>query len=51
VSELNKNVYLSSRNLKGAMVLTPSELNTYVILNAKQFFISESAISSLTEIC
>ena len=32
VSEPNKNIFLSSRNLKKASVVTASELNTYDVL-------------------
>ena len=34
ISERNKNVYLSSRNLQNSKVITLSELNTYEIMNA-----------------
>ena len=43
--ELEKNVYLSSRNLTGAKVVTASELNTYGILNANNLLLTESAIA------
>ncbi len=45
----NINVYLSSRNFKGAEVTTTSEINTYSILNAKQLVISESSLLSINE--
>ena len=45
----NINVYLSSRNFKGAQVITTSEINTYSILNAKQLVISESSLLSINE--
>ncbi len=45
----NINVYLSSRNFKGAEVITTSEINTYSILNAKQLVISESSLLSINE--
>jgi large subunit ribosomal protein L4 len=44
---LNKNVYLSSRNLKNSKVVTNSELNTYKISNANSLIISEGAIAEL----
>ena len=34
LSESNKNVYLSSRNLKKAKVVTASQINTYDLMNA-----------------
>lgn len=47
LSEQDKNVYLSSRNLKGANVVTVSELNTYGILNANNLLLSESAVATI----
>ena len=47
LGELNKNVYLSSRNLKNSEVVINSELNTYGISSAKNLIISESAISEI----
>ncbi|MFT7101478.1 MAG: large subunit ribosomal protein L4 [Bacteroidia bacterium] len=44
-NELEKNVYLSSRNLGGAKVITALELNTYGILNANNLLLTESAIA------
>jgi large subunit ribosomal protein L4 len=50
LSEPNKNVYLSARNLKNAEVVTVSELNTYKILNAKSLLISESSVALIEQI-
>lgn len=47
LNEQDKNVYLSSRNLKGARVVTVSELNTYGILNANNLLLSESSIATI----
>lgn len=47
---LNKNVYLSSRNLEGAKVVNASDLNTYDIMNAQTLILSESSIKVLEEI-
>ena len=47
LGELNKNVYLSSRNLKNSKVITNSELNTYGISNANSLILSEGAIAEL----
>ena len=41
VNELNKSVYLSSRNLEQVNITTLSNLNTYQILNAKNLVIFE----------
>ena len=43
----NKNVYLSSRNLKGSEVLIDSEISTYKILNANQVVLFESALKNI----
>ena len=50
LGEPNKNVYLSSRNLKNCQVVTNSELNTYKITNAVNLIISEGAIEKLESI-
>lgn len=47
LSESNKNVYLSSRNLQRAKVILASNLSTYDILNAKHMLISEDSIDRL----
>ena len=43
----NNNVYLSSRNLKSSEVLIDSELRTYIILNANQVVLFESALKNI----
>lgn len=50
LSELNKNVYLSSRNLKGAKVVTASQINTYDLMNANSIIIAESSVKTLETI-
>jgi large subunit ribosomal protein L4 len=47
LNEQDKNIYLSSRNLEGAKVVTVSELNTYGILNANNLLLSESAVATI----
>ena len=49
LGESNKNVYLSSRNLKAANVVTSSELSTYAILNANSLVLLESALGGIEE--
>jgi|TARA_B100001093_G_scaffold41010_1_gene34917 large subunit ribosomal protein L4 len=44
---VNKNVYLSARNLKKSDVVTDSEISTYKIVNAQHLVIEESAIEKL----
>lgn len=48
--EINKNVYLSSRNLQDVDVTTVSELNTYTIARTHNLLLSEKAIESLNAI-
>ena len=45
LAEQNKAVYLSSRNLYNASVITASDLNTYGVLNAKNIVLTESSIA------
>ena len=47
LSEQNKSIYLSSRNLAGKKVVTLSELNTYDIMNASVLVFMESTIKAL----
>jgi len=50
LGDLNKNVYLSSRNLEGVKVVTASELNTYDIVNAQSLILSEGSVKVLESI-
>jgi large subunit ribosomal protein L4 len=47
LTEQNKNIYLSSRNIQGVEVVTAGELNTYNIMKASTLVIVESAIDVL----
>lgn len=47
LSEKNKNLYLSSRNLPGTKVVTVEELSTYDILDAGTLVFMESSIDLL----
>jgi large subunit ribosomal protein L4 len=49
LGDLNKNVYLSSRNLKASSVVTNSELSTYAILNANNLVLSEGSLEGIVE--
>jgi large subunit ribosomal protein L4 len=44
VSDNNKNIYLSSRNIPEAKVVTVSELTTYDIMNSASVFFMESSL-------
>tara|TARA_B100001142_G_scaffold96584_1_gene98461 strand:+ start:141 stop:764 length:624 start_codon:yes stop_codon:yes gene_type:complete len=47
LSESNKNILLSSRNLKKSRVVLASELNTYDVMNANKLMIMESSINEI----
>jgi len=49
LGDSNKNVYLSSRNLKASNVLTSSELSTYAILNANNLVLLEGSLEGIEE--
>jgi len=46
LSEQNKTIYLSSRNLEGKKVVTITDLNTYDIINASVLVFLESSINA-----
>lgn len=50
LSNANKNVYLSARNLTTSKVITVSELSTYVVLNAKTLVLTEDAVVAVEQI-
>jgi large subunit ribosomal protein L4 len=50
LSDVNTNVYLSSRNLSKAKVTTVNQLNTYELLHADRLFISESSLPRIEEL-
>jgi len=50
LGDVNKNIYLSSRNIQGAKVVNASDLNTYDILNAQNLILAESSIKVLETI-
>nr|WP_298671804.1 50S ribosomal protein L4 [uncultured Prevotella sp.] len=48
--EVDKNVYLSARNIKCAHVITAKAVNTYQVLNADSVVMTEGALNSLNEL-
>jgi len=50
LGDSNKNVYLSSRNLQYAHVITASELSTYKILNSGTVLLTEDAVEKIENI-
>ena len=49
LSNKNKNIYLSARNLKRSKVLTVSELTTYDVLNSETLVLTESSIDRINK--
>ena len=49
LGESNKNVYLSSRNLKTSKVVSHLELSTYEILNASSLVLLEGSLEGIEE--
>ena len=47
LSQANKNILLSSRNLKKARVVLASELNTYDVMNTNKLMLLESSIKEI----
>ena len=47
LGESNKNVYLSSRNLKRSTVVTTSELSTYDLMNANSVVLFEGSVEGI----
>ena len=48
--EVEKNVYLSARNLQKAEVMTASQVNSYKVLNADVVVITENSLKVIDEI-
>ena len=49
LGDSNKNVYLSSRNLKASNVVSNLELSTYAILNANNLVLLEGSLEGIEE--
>ena len=47
LSELNKNVYLSARNLQRTGVMVASQLNAYSVLNADVLVVTENSLKTI----
>jgi len=50
MSNSNRNILLSSRNLKNSRVVLASELNTYDVMNANKLMFTESSVSEIEKI-
>ncbi len=49
LNDYDKNLYLSSRNVKKSGVVNAKDLNTFQILNAQSIILSESSINKIKE--
>ena len=47
---INKNVYLSARNIEKAEVMSADQLNTYKVLNADVLVVAESSLKTIDNI-
>ena len=47
LSEVNKNVYLSARNIQRADVMLATALNSYKVLNADVLVLTESSLKAI----
>ncbi|MBN2173130.1 MAG: 50S ribosomal protein L4 [Bacteroidales bacterium] len=50
LAENDKNIYLSSRNLQKAKIVSASDVHTYDILNANNLLIAESSLKEIEKI-
>ena len=49
LSDVKKNVYLSTRNIQRVEVMTASALNTYKVMNANVLVVTENALKLIDE--
>jgi len=50
LGEANKNIFLSSRNLKGTRVVNAADINTYDVLNAKTLVLTEGSLAKIENV-
>lgn len=50
ISDLDKNIYLSSRNIQRTKVITAADLNTYDLVNADNLLFTEGAIKKVEDL-
>ena len=46
----DKNVYLSSRNVPGTVVMTVADINTYALLNNKVILLAEGCLETINQL-
>jgi large subunit ribosomal protein L4 len=47
--EMNKNIYLSGRNIEGNTVMKAADINTFEVLKAGKLIVTEKAVSIIEE--
>ena len=47
--EVNKNVYLSARNLQRTEIMTACNVNSYKVLNAQVLVLTEKSLSAIND--
>ena len=50
IDELDENICLSSRNLGNVLIVLPTEVNTYDVVNSDKMVITEAALKKLEEV-
>ncbi|MBD5214276.1 MAG: 50S ribosomal protein L4 [Bacteroidales bacterium] len=50
LASVDKNVYLSSRNVPNTVVMTASDINTYAVLNNKALLLTESGLDVINKL-
>ncbi len=50
LASVDKNVYLSSRNVPNTAVMTASDINTYAVLNNKALLLTESGLDVINKL-
>ena len=50
IDELDENICLASRNLGNVLIVLPTEINTYDVVNSDKMVITEAALKKLEEV-
>ena len=50
IDELDENICLASRNLGNVLIVLPTEVNTYDVVNSDKMVITEAALKKLEEV-
>lgn len=49
ISEFQKNIIFSNRNIKNSNIITANQINTYDIINAEKLLISENSLNKINK--